>query len=103
MAFETEIHMEFPDERGRTDFETAFKGWVTEWQTQQMILRLLVESTATEDQKKPTAAGLAPPAKHRLGFEAGPAGLLTIEDVTLSYGDFEIEIGDIYLNIIPFI
>lgn len=103
MAFETDIHMEFPDERGRKDFETAFKGWVTQWQTQQLILRRLIESTATEEEKKEVSAGLVPNEKHRLGFEAGPAGLLTIEDVTLSYGDFEIEIGDIYLNIIPFI
>lgn len=100
--FTTDIHIEFPDERSRKDFENCFKGWVTEWQTQQAILRRLVSSTATpEELEKGSSAGLLPPEPHHIGIRPGEAGLLTIEDLTFTIGDTTIDIGGLYLNIIP--
>lgn len=99
----TDIHIEFPDERSRKDFEACFKGWVTEWQTQQAILRRLISSTAQPGEIiEGATAGLVPGEPHHIGVRSGEAGLLTIEDLTITVGDTTIDVGDLYLNIIPF-
>jgi hypothetical protein len=99
--FITEIHMVFPDERTRENFETSFRGWVAGWQTQQLILRRLAATTADPDEITPPAAGLTPPATHKLGFDV-TAGLIGTGDIVVTLPDgTEISIGGLYLNIIP--
>lgn len=100
----TDIHLEFPDERSRKDFEICFKGWLNEWQTQRAILRRLTTSTVAADEiKDPTSSGLVAGEPHHLGVDPGaPAGLVTIDDLVITIGDTTIDIGGLYLNIIPF-
>jgi hypothetical protein len=100
----TDIHMVFPDERSRTEFETSFRGWLTGWQTQQLILRRLAATTADEDEThEPASAGLAGPPAHKLGFDtSSPSGLIGTGDIVVTLPDgTEISIGGLYLNIIP--
>lgn len=102
--YTTDIHMEFPDERSRKDFENCFKGWVTEWQTQQFILRRLIDSTVERDEVEDSSAGLIPPQAHHIGV--GPpdatAGLIGINDLSITLSDgTTVDIGGLYLNIIP--
>lgn len=103
MEYVTDIHMSFPDERSRKDFEACFKGWVTEWQNQQFILRRLIDSTVERDEIDETAAGLAPPTPHKIGFDAGTsAGLIGTGDIIITLPDgTSVDIGGLYLNIIP--
>jgi len=102
MDYVTDIHMVFPDERSRKDFEASFKGWVTEWQNQQFILRRLIGSTVERDEIETPSAGLTPPTPHKIGFDGTSAGLLTIGDLVVTLPDgTTIDIGGLYLNIIP--
>ncbi len=97
----TEIHLTFPDERARSDFETAFKGWMVQWQTQQLILRRLILSTASPDDiNDAEPAGLAESEHHVIGVNTGEDGLFGTGEIDIVIDGQSVHIGGMYINLI---
>ena len=95
----TDIHLEFPDDGARDDFEIAFRGWLKQYQQQAGLARAVAGGAKKKADSGSTGGLTGDSGGHSYGKKGGgsDAGLISLG----SGSGYGVEVTDFYLNIIP--
>jgi hypothetical protein len=112
----TDIHLEFPDDKTRDDFEIAFRGWLKMYQQQATVAKGLMGGGGGGNgggQMQGSTGGLQAAgvggggAAHHFGSAAGGGGggggeqgLFSLGGGSASVGPYGGSVKDLYLNFI---